>query len=1062
MRSVVTYLIKYPIWVTVLMLAVILYGMVSISQLRFSFFPESEPRTITVEVAYPGASPEEVEEGVVLKIEENLDGLAGVERVTSVSRENFGVVTIETILGSNIDKVLADVKNAVDRISFFPVDAEKPVIYEKKFRTTSLSVGLHGDTDLYNLKYMAEELRDELLATDEISQVTITGLPALEFSIQVSESDMRRYQLTFDEIRQAIGQANVNISGGKFDTDDEEILIRAWGRGYFADDMLDIPVRGNFDGTVIYLKDSAVVKEQWEDSPSKTYFNGRYAVVLRIDQTEDEDILDIADQAKRIMGNFNDRHETVQASILRDMTIPLVQRIELLVRNGLIGLVLVLICLGFFLNLRLSLWVAVSIPFSFAGMFIIGNLAGITINVLSLAGMIVVVGILVDDAIVIGENIFAQYERGKPAMRAAIDGTMEVIVPVFTSVMTTVIIFMAFLFLQGNLGEMLWQMALVVIASLLFSLVEAFLILPSHLAHSKGLNSQKISPVRERIERVVRFLTHRIYAPALRASLRHKWLVVVTPLAFVMLTIGLVGGGLIGVTFFPNVDGDEVPINLSLVAGRQEADTDSLLARIEEICWQVNQEMKSERDDGRDVIVSIQRDIGSNDFGESGSHTGRLFVKLLDGETRGTESYVIANRIRETVGPVPEAQNITFGASGRFGKAVSISLLGNDVEQIEQATELLKAELENFASLQDVTDTYQEGRREIDISLKPRAFALGLTLQDVAGQVRQGFFGQEIQRIQRGRDEIRVWVRYRPEDRAALTMLDQMRIRTPDGAEYPFSELASYSIERGITQINHLNRKREIKVEANQSDVEEDLPPILAEIESDVLPRVLSQMQGVTAQFEGQSREQGKMVSSMQIAFGAALTGMFILVILVFRSYAQATIIFSLIPIGVLGAIWGHGIQGLQVGLLSLIGVMALSGIIINDSIVFVDQINRFLRSGQKVEDAVFNSGIARLRPILLTTLTTALGMGPLILETSRQAQFLIPMAASVAYGLLFGTMILLIILPSAFLAFNSIRVKFARLASGRAVTPESVEPAVKELKLRFVDSPEVEGIRNA
>jgi multidrug efflux pump subunit AcrB len=437
--------------------------------------------------------------------------------------------------------------------------------------------------------------------------------------------------------------------------------------------------------------------------------------------------------------------------------------------------------------------------------------------------------------------------------------------------MTTVIIFMAFLFLQGNLGEMLWQMALVVIASLLFSLVEAFLILPSHLAHSKGLNSQKISPVRERIERVVRFLTHRIYAPVLRASLRHKWLVVVTPLAFVMLTIGLVGGGLIGVTFFPNVDGDEVPINLSLVAGRQEADTDSLLARIEEICWQVNQEMKSERDDGRDVIVSIQRDIGSNDFGESGSHTGRLFVKLLDGETRGTESYVIANRIRETVGPVPEAQNITFGASGRFGKAVSISLLGNDVEQIEQATELLKAELENFASLQDVTDTYQEGRREIDISLKPRAFALGLTLQDVAGQVRQGFFGQEIQRIQRGRDEIRVWVRYRPEDRAALTMLDQMRIRTPDGAEYPFSELASYSIERGITQINHLNRKREIKVEANQSDVEEDLPPILAEIENDVLPRVLSQMQGVTAQFEGQSREQGKMVSSMQIAFGAWL-----------------------------------------------------------------------------------------------------------------------------------------------------------------------------------------------
>ncbi|HUU47127.1 MAG TPA: efflux RND transporter permease subunit, partial [Acidobacteriota bacterium] len=417
-----------------------------------------------------------------------------------------------------------------------------------------------------------------------------------------------------------------------------------------------------------------------------------------------------------------------------------------------------------------------------------------------------------------------------------------------------------------------------------------------------------------------------------------------------------------------------------------------------------------------------------------------------EGEMRDMESYLVANRIRTAVGPVPEAQNITFGESGHFGKAVSISLLGNDVEQLETASALLKAELENFTSLQDVTDTNRKGRREIDITLKPAAHALGLTLQDVAGQVRQGFFGQEIQRIQRGRDEIRVWVRYRPEDRAALGMLDQMRIRTPGGAEYPFAELAAYTIKRGITQVNHLSRKREIRVEANQVDVKEDLPPILDAIEVDVLPRVLSQVQSVTAHFEGQSREEQKMMGSMQVAFSVALVGMFILVVLVFRSYAQAGVIFSLIPIGVLGAIWGHGIQGLQVSILSAIGIMALSGIIINDSIVFVDQINRFLRQGQKVEEAVFNSGIARLRPILLTTLTTALGMAPLILETSRQAQFLVPMAASVAYGLLFGTFILLIILPSAFLVLSTIRVKFARLVTGQTVTRESVEPAVREL----------------
>jgi multidrug efflux pump subunit AcrB len=1036
------------------MSGVMLFGLLAFSEMRFSFFPESQVKVIIVEVAYPGAAPEEVEEGIVLKIEDNLDGLQGVERVTSVSRENSGMVTVETILGKDIDKVLADVKNAVDRINSFPVDAEKPVIYERKFRTRSQSLGLYGETDLYNLKYLAEELRDELIATDEISQVAFRNLPELEFSIEVSEADLRRYQLTFDEIRQAVSQANVNISGGKLDTDDEEVLIRAWGRDYLAVDLLDIPVRGNPDGTVIRLKDIAIVREQWKDVPDKSYYNGQYAIVLDIDQTEDEDILKIAERTNEVMTRFNQNHENVEVVILQDMTVLLKERIVLLVKNGLIGLVLIMICLGFFLNLRLSFWVAVSIPFAFAGMFIVANFVGITINVLSLMGMIIVVGILVDDAIVVGENIFAHFERGKPALRAAVDGTLEMLAPVFTSVMTTVIIFLAMFFLEGNLGEMIWQIALVVIASLLFSLIEAFIILPSHLAHSKGLSSQnRISEMRKKIEDSIKHFTHHIYAPVLRAAMRRKWIVVVTPLVFVMLTIGLVGGGFIGVTFFANIDRDDFPINISLVAGRQEADTDSLLAHIEDICWQVNEELKSEREDGLDVIAAIQRDIGRNDFGESGSHTGRLLVQLIDGERREMESYLVANRVREAVGPVPEARNITYGASGHFGKAVSISLLGHDVEQLAKAASLLKAELEDFASLKDVTDSDQKGRRETNITLKPRAQALGLTLQNVAGQVRQGFFGQEIQRIQRGRDELRVWVRYRPEDRASLGMLDQMRIRTPDGNEYPFGELAEYTIERGVTQINHLNRKREVKVEANQTDVKEDLPPILTEIEEDVVPRVLSQVQGVTAAFEGQSREQGKMLHSMKVNFSVALFGMFILIVLVFRSYAQAIIIFSLIPIGILGAIWGHGIQGLQIGMLSATGFMALAGIIVNDSIVFVDQINRFLREGQKVEEAVFNSGIVRLRPILLTTLTTSLGMAPLILETSRQAQFLIPMAAAVAYGLVFGTVILLVVLPSAFMVLSSVRVRFARIFSDQAVSPESVEPAVKELAA-VIDSP--------
>ncbi len=1053
MRKTISFFVKYSVWSNVVLFGILGFGIIYFIQIKYSFFPEIPPDVITIQVAYPGASPEEVEEGVVLKIEENLDGLEGIERITSVSQENFGTVNVEITKDAEIDNVLADVKNAVDRINSFPRDSEKPVIFEQKFRSRALSVVLYGETDLYHLKYIAENLRDRLLATDDISQVTIDGLPRLEFSIEVSEADLRRYNMSFDEIATAVGAANINISGGKFDTQAEEILIRAYGRNYFAKELENLPVRGEEGGTVIYLKDVADVREKWEDVPDKTYYDGRNAVVLTVDKTAEEDIIAVAERGKKVVEEFNQENRQVQALVWDDRTVSLRQRLELLVKNGLIGLVLVIATLGFFMNLRLSFWVSVGIPFSFAGMFIVAYLSGITINVISLFGMIIVVGILVDDTIVVGENVYAHYERGEPPLRAAINGTLEMIGPVTTAVTTTIIAFLPFFFLDGFLGKFIWHMALVVIATLFFSLIEAYLVLPSHLAHSRGLHPHKEDPpIRQKIEKFIHFLTHRIYSPSLKAALRHKWMTLVIPIAFVLFTVGLVGGGFIGLTFFPYIDGDTVPVNLSLVSGRQEAVTDSLLAKIEKQAWELNEELKEERADNRDVIVGIKRDIGSNEFGESGSHSGQLTVKLLDGELRQMESFKIATRLREMVGPIPEAQNLTYGRVSFFGKPVSISLLGDHLEDLNKAKNSLVEELQDFSSLKDVTDTHQEGRREIDIKLKPRAYALGLTLREVAGQVRQGFFGQEVQRIQRGRDEIRVWVRYRPEDRAALGFLEQMRIRTPAGAEYPFGEVAEYSIDRGVTQINHLNRKREIKVEANLKEVDTELPPILTKIREDVLPGILARTPGVRASFEGQSRDQEKVQRSMQRAFPMALIIMFVFVILIFRSYAQAFLIFSLIPLGVLGAVWGHGIQGIQLNTLSIYGLIALSGIIINDSIVFVDQINRNLRAGQKIIEAVHNAGLSRLRPILLTTFTTAFGLAPIIFETSRQAQFLIPMAVSVAYGLLFGTFILLLVLPAGYLALNRIRVLWNNLISRQQVAPEVVEPAVKELHSSSVE----------
>jgi multidrug efflux pump subunit AcrB len=1054
MRRVIAFFVRTPVWVNVAMISVLVFGLIALGQLRSSFFPEIEPDTIAVQVAYPGASPSEVAESVVLKIEEELDGLEGIERVTSSASEGFGSLSVEITRGAGLDDVLNDVKNAIDRINSFPADAEKPIIFGRKFRERALSVVLFGGTDLFNMKKIAENFRDELLATPEISRAEIRGLPDLEFAVEVSEADLQRYGLGFDEISAAVRAANVNISGGKFDTPDEEILIRAWGRAYRPEGLLNIPLRANADGTAVLLKDVATVRETWEDTPERIVYNGATALILDIDQSADEDILGIADITKLKVAAFNEANEQVELRILDDRTVPLRQRLRLLIKNGIFGLILVVMALGFFLNLRLSFWSAVSIPFAFAGMFIVAYFWGITVNVISLFGMIVVIGILVDDAIVVGENIYAHTERGAPPFKAAVDGTMEVIAPVTTSVLTTVIAFMPFFFLAGMLGKFIWQVALVVAASLLFSLVEAFFILPGHLAHSRALDhSREVSALRKRIDGWIHVLTHGIYAPSLRLAMRHKWITLTLPIAALLITIGLLKGGLIGVTFFPFIDGDSVPVNLSLTVGRQEADTERVLKRIETAAWEVAAELNAQREDGEEVIVGIVRQMGSNNLGESGSHAGNLNIMLLDGETRDMDSFRIANRIRERVGPLPEARRATFGRWGHFGKPVSISLRGTDPEQLTLASKLLVTELENFPKLKDVTDTQGEGRRELDIRLKPLAESLGLTLRDVAGQVRQGFFGQEIQRIQRGRDEIRVWVRYRPEDRSSLGFLERMRIRAGDGGSYPFGELAEYDIKRGISTINRLDRLQEIRVEASQTNAGDDLPPILAAIETEVMPRVLDAVGDVTFSMEGQSRSRGQETASMRKAFPMALLGMFILVVLVFRSYIQAGLIFSLIPIGILGAVWGHGIQGIQLNLMSIYGVIALSGIIINDSIVFVDQINRNLRLGQSVNDAVFNAGISRLRPILLTTITTALGLAPLMLETSRQAQFLIPMAASVAYGLLFGTFILLIILPAGFLAFNRLRLGWARgLRGDEKATRESVEPAVRELSVPAID----------
>ncbi len=1045
MKTIVAYFIKYPVWANTLMFCILLLGYQSLNRMKTSFFPEAEGKVITVDITYPGASPEEIEESIILKVEQNLRGIQGVERTTSVSRENGGRVTVEVLDNYSADDVYDDVKNAVDRVSPYPSGAEKPFITVPKFRARAVTVAIFGNADLWALKERAEIFRDDLLALDGVSQVGLTGIPSREIAITVSEKDLRRYGLTFTEVAAAIQAANVDLSGGSIKTSDEQMLIRSYGRKDFAHEIRSIAVRARDGGAVLRVGDIARVSEQWDESPDATYYNSQRAVLINIDKTLDEDIVKVARLVNGYVPEFVSKHPEVSVKVISDSSESLRERIQLLVRNGTFGFVLVVLVLGLFLNLRMAFWVAMGLPISFAGMFIIASLWGITINVISLMGMIIVVGILVDDAIVVAENIYQKREEGLSARQAAMEGLFDVIAPVFTAVTTTVLAFLPFFFFLGQIGTMIYQLALVVIGALIFSLVESIFILPAHLAHSKGVSElNKPSAFRVKVEELYNWLTHKVYGRALGWAINNTWTVIAGALAFFIITIGLMRGGIVEVSAFPYIDRDDVSFNLTLTTGTRENITDSLLRVAEERIWKANEKLKEGRKDKDDVILSIQRRIGSNSLGDAGGHAGSLNIELLESGKRNIPSFKIAAILREAIGPVPGSQKASFGG-GHWGKAITISLLSNDLNQMDKAKRLLKEKLAEYPVLTDITDSDIEGWREVRLQLKPAAYSFGLTSAEVSRQIRQGFFGHEVQRFQRGEDEIRVWVRYSDEDRSSLGKLESMYINGRDGASYPLSAIAQYHIERGRVTISHLNGKREVRVEADMVDPELSVSTVLGDIKRNAVPAVLSQVRDVYVSYEGRERHNKLFLNSVKGAFPPALLGIAVILVLVFRSYLQMGIIIFMIPLGLTGSIWGHLFHGFMISRLSMFGFIALAGMVINDSIVFIDQINKNLKKGMPILEAVHAGGLSRLRPIILTTLTTVVGMAPLILETSRQAQFLIPMAVSLCYGLMFGSLFILFLVPSLFVNLNKFRYYYERMFTPD-ITREAVEPAVKEL----------------
>lgn len=1041
MRKAILPFIKYPILAHIVLVALFLFGYVGFKSLKTTFFPLMPSRTIIIQAAYPGASPEEIEEAIVTKIEDNLKGLTGIERVTSVSNENSCSITVRTLTGNDINVVLQDVKNAVNKVSSFPVGMERLTIYRRESMNFAVDFVLSGNVDLLTLKKEARRIERDLLAMEGISKVSLSGFPREEIEISVRENDMRAYGLTFQEIINSIKKTNVRMTGGKIKGDKEELLIRANVKGYYADELRNNVLKSTSKGAIVRLKDVATLRDKWSEDPNRIFYNGDRAVRVTINNTNQEDLFRITEIVKKYIKEYNNSHQHIQAFVVRDGGEIINERIKILTKNGLLGIFLVILFLSLSLNSRISFWVALAIPVSFAGMLMIGPAYGLTINVMSLMAMILILGILVDDGIVIAENIYQHHERGEKSISAAINGTLEVLPSVVASVLTTVVIFTTFFFLEGGLGDRSKDMAFVVVATLLISLIEATFILPTHIAHSKALcdPNRKKSLVERGAQKVLFWVRDKVYSPILHFTVHNPLITISTILAIFMITIGALRGSVIKTTFFPSIERRSVNVNLEMPAGTPDNITDSLLVSMERKIRKVNDIYRNEYPNQDDLILSITRRTGP------GTHQGNLSVTLISSEKREWTSMEAGNRMRKLVGNVEGAQKLTFGGGGHWGKPVSIALASNNLEQLRSAAAALKSEFRNISTLKDVSDNDPPGLREVHLTLKEKAYALGLTTADVVNQVRYGFFGGQSQRILRGIDEVKIWVRYTREDRSSLAKLENMRIRLPNGSSYPLKQIADFRIDRGIMAVNHIDGQRVVSVEADVASPKISVPDLLSDIEKEILPGIIQKFPEVRYSFEGERYENEKTMRAIGRIVPPILILMFLIITITFRSFSQAVIVFLIIPFSLIGVLWGHLIQGYIVSMLSWFGAIALAGIVVNNSLVFVTTMNRLLKKGGEFRSSLYEAGLSRFRPVVLTSLTTIAGLGPLIFEKSHQAQFLSPMAISVAYGLFFGTILTLVMLPALLSGVNRCKVFLYQIIKKEKLTETAVEPAVRE-----------------
>ncbi len=1039
MNGIISWFARNSVAANLTMIAIVVLGGMTMTTLKQEVVPEIVIEAATVSVIYPGASPAEVEEGILMRVEKEVQGLAGVDQVKATANEGFGVVTVNFLDGQDRDKMLDDIKAALAPIDNFPAEAEEPQVEMVEINNRAMLIAVWGDADHKVLREAARLLEDNLIKQADISLVQLSNEPDFEIAVEVSEEALQRYHLSFDEVVAAVRRGSLDIPGGGIKTSAGEILLRTKGQAYSGRDFETLPLRHLPDGTRLTVGDVATVRDAFAESDQGTRFNGNPAVMLHVFRVGKQEALVMSDQVlDAIAMTEQSLPEGIHLTKSMDDTLILRDRLDLMIRNGQAGLLLVLVALAIFLRLRLAFWVTLGIPMSFLGAAMLMPALGVSVNLISLFGFIVVLGIVVDDAIVVAENVHDHRQRGKSGLQAAVEGAQEMAKPVIFAVLTTIAAFVPMMLMPGSMGQFSRNIPLVVIGVLAFSLVEALLILPAHLKHLPAdAKKHKIGPwerVQNGADAMVEKFIQRIYKPTLELALRWRYAALAIGVALFMITVGYIASGRVKFNFFPPIEADNVLAELQMPLGTPVDQTEMAIRRFETAAQQLQDELKNA--DGEPVIKFITTSIGSQPMqaqqqsnsgvtssGFNGAHLAEVNVELLSAEERDISGREIMTMWRERVGGVPGAEDVSFSSDLMSADGdVNIQLAGANMEVLQAAADELRERLLNVAGVTTARDTFVLGKRELKLELTAEGEALGFSLADLGRQVRQAFYGEEAQSIQRDRDEVDVMVRYPRADRERLATLEDMRLRTPDGRQVPFSVAATATMGRGYSKIDRLDRRRSISVLA---DIDKQLTTpdtVLAAISAEFLPDLINRYPGMSYSLEGQQKEQSEFMSTLMRINAMALLAIFVMLAIPLKSYAQPLIIMSAIPFGMIGAVAGHALLGYDLAIFSLIGVVALSGIVINDSLVMMDLINRERASGHSVLEAVRSSGVRRFRAIMLTTLTTFLGLTPLLLEKSLQAKFLIPMAVSVAFGVVFATLITLLLVPSLYLTVEDIK----------------------------------------